>query len=56
MEDKKINLEQPSEELEIVELDERLDMALDPLSVIISPRPPTNGNCGNTQCCGRVLF
>lgn len=56
MDEKKINLEQLGEELEIVELDERLDMAFDPVSMIISPRGPLNGNCGNTQCCGVVRF
>jgi hypothetical protein len=43
-----------SEELEIVELDERLDMAFDPLGLVIS-RVPTNGNCNNSQCCGKAL-
>jgi len=44
---------QPSEELEIVELDERLDMAFDPLSMILVPSARGNSNCGNTQCCGK---
>jgi len=53
MEDTKNPREQQSTDaLEIVELDERLDMAFDPLSMIAVFRPPTNGNCGNTQCCG----
>jgi hypothetical protein len=52
MDEKKTNLQPTDEELEIVELDERLDMAFDPLSMVVSLRPVSNGNCSNTQCCG----
>jgi hypothetical protein len=38
-----------AEELEIVELDERLDMTIDPMIGMFNP--PTNGNCNNTGCC-----
>jgi hypothetical protein len=56
MEETKKNQEQQaSDELEIVELDDRLDMAFDPLSMLLAPRP-TNGNCGNSQCCGGKLL
>jgi hypothetical protein len=55
MDEKKINLEQAGEELEIVELDERLDMAFDPLSMVLSLKGATNGNCNNTQCCGKAF-
>jgi hypothetical protein len=45
----KDKLTQPqSEELEIIELDDRMDMTLDPLAGFVEP---TNGNCGNTGCC-----
>jgi len=44
--------QQASDALEIVELDERLDMAFDPLSMLAVIRPRPNTNCGNTQCCG----
>ena len=37
---------------EIVELDERLDMAFDPLGMVVEI-VPTNGNCSNSQCCGK---
>jgi hypothetical protein len=38
---------------EIVELDERLDMAFDPLGMLVEFRPkePPNTNCLNSQCC-----
>jgi hypothetical protein len=39
------------ETLEIVELDERLDMAFDPLAVLVDNLIPTNDNCKNKQCC-----
>jgi hypothetical protein len=38
-----------SETLEIVELDDRLDMAFDPI-VALSVKPADNGNCGNCAC------
>jgi hypothetical protein len=37
-------------EIEIVELDERLDMAFDPLASTI----PINGKCGTNQGCNLV--
>jgi len=45
--------QQSSDSMEIVELDERLDMAFDPLSMIAAIKTgPPNTNCNNTQCCG----
>jgi hypothetical protein len=43
--------------LEIVELDERLDMAFDPLGIVAGLKPtepttPPNTNCMNSSCCG----
>jgi hypothetical protein len=35
---------------EIIELDERLDMAFDPLGLIVELRTP-NDNCNNNNCC-----
>ncbi len=55
-ETKKVN-ESLNEEFEIIELDDRLDMSVDPLTGILSATatkptvPPTNGNCGNVFCC-----
>jgi hypothetical protein len=45
-----------NEEFEIIELDDRLDMTIDPLTGMLAatPKPtvpPTNGNCGNVFCC-----
>jgi hypothetical protein len=39
------------ETLEIVELDERLDMAFDPLAILVDNIRPTNADCENTNCC-----
>jgi hypothetical protein len=48
----KLPSEQAQEELEIIELDDRLDLAFDPLS-IVGPEENfiSNGNCGNGVCC-----
>jgi hypothetical protein len=51
MEDTRNNQLLPVPEIpEIIELDERLDMAFDPLGIIVEI-VPTNGNCSNSQCC-----
>ena len=44
----KLDQSQP-EELEIIELDDRLDMTIDPLIGFFEP--PSNGNCKNIGCC-----
>jgi len=52
MENTRKNQEIP-ETLEIVEPDERLDMAFDPLGMLVELKPtdPPNTNCLNIQCC-----
>lgn len=56
MEDTRKSQELPvSEDLEIVELDDRLDMAFDPMSLLLRTTTRPNTNCGNTQCCGGKL-
>lgn len=50
MDEKKINREQLGEELEIVELDERLDMAFDPLSMVVGLKASDNNSCTNGTC------
>jgi hypothetical protein len=49
---KKVN-ESLNEEFEIIELDDRLDMTVDPLTGMIGSATitPTNTNCGNIFCC-----
>jgi hypothetical protein len=46
--DENKKLQPQSEELEIIELDDRMDMTIDPL---VGFNVPTNGNCGNSGCC-----
>lgn len=42
-----------NEEFEIIELDDRLDMTVDPLTGMVSSLlvPAPNTNCGNIFCC-----
>ena len=49
----KLPSEKAQEELEIIELDDRLDLAFDPLS-IVGPEENflSNGYCNNGVCCG----
>lgn len=44
--------EMPADEIEIVELDERLDMAIDPLAIAIAMKSPDT-QCHNKTCCPR---
>jgi hypothetical protein len=49
---KKVN-ESLNEEFEIIELDDRLDMTVDPLTGMLGSNavPAPNTNCGNIFCC-----
>lgn len=50
-ETKKLN-ESLHEEFEIIELDDRLDMSIDPLTgTFATPVLQPNTNCGNIFCC-----
>jgi hypothetical protein len=52
MEDAKKSLEQKlQEDLEIVELYEKLDMTFDPLSALAASANEPNTNCHNSSCC-----
>ena len=52
MDAKKSVLEKLQEDLEIVELHEKLDMTFDPLSILsASTAGLLDTNCNNNQCC-----
>lgn len=38
-------------EVEIIELDDRLDMTVDPLTTMLGIIPSDDNLCHNTQCC-----
>jgi len=40
-----------SEEIEVVELDDRLDMTIDPLAALTLSQVALDTNCNNKQCC-----